>query len=143
MALGYLGRNKESLQAYETAIEIAEKEARSNPGNASLQDNLARVHYMRGEAMHQQTGKLKEALSEYATAIEIEQKAIDANPAVSRYKDWQAAFILCRGHVLAQLGKSKEALQAYQEATKIQQHILCEPIRDICCVPALSQFPFT
>jgi tetratricopeptide (TPR) repeat protein len=123
VALGYLGRNKESLQAYETAIEIAEKEARSNPGNASLQDNLARVHYMRGEAMHQQTGKLKEALSEYATAIEIEQKAIDANPAVSRYKDWQAAFILCRGHVLAQLGKSKEALQAYQEATKIQQHL--------------------
>jgi tetratricopeptide (TPR) repeat protein len=117
------GKLADALESFRTASSIAEKLAKANPANMSVQQLLALSYHDIGHVLRR-IGKPTEALEVNGKALAIVQKLTDAKPAVARLQMYLAGSYNNIGLALSQSGKLSDALEAQSKALAIRQRLV-------------------
>jgi serine/threonine protein kinase/Flp pilus assembly protein TadD len=107
---------------YERSLEISQKLAATDPGDAWGQRDLS-VSYVKLGDVQRQCGQTTEALGSYEKALEITQKLTAADPSDALAQRGQSISHDRLGDVQHQCGKVIEALGSYQKALEIRQKL--------------------
>jgi tetratricopeptide (TPR) repeat protein len=109
-----LGDTEKALQAYQKALNISQKLAKSDPTNVLVQRNLSESYEKIGN-VQLQLGGTEKALQAYQQALEIRQALAESDPTnVLAQRDLSVSFNNL-GDVQLRLGDTEKALQAYQQ----------------------------
>jgi len=103
----------EALQSYKASLEIAERLAAQDPGNAQWQRDLAASHGMIGDLRVAQ-GELPQALESYEASLTIKQRLVAKDPGNTASQHNLAVSHAKIGHVHMRQGDLPKALGAYQ-----------------------------
>ncbi len=117
------GKLADALESFRTTSGIAEKLAKANPANMSVQQTLALSYHDIGHVLRM-IGKPAEALEAHGKALAIVQKLTDAKPAVAQFQMYLAGSYNNIGLALSQSGKLSDALEAQVKALAIRQRLV-------------------
>ena len=103
------GKLAHALESFRTASAIAEKLAKANPANMSVQQLLALSYHDIGHVLRR-IGKPTEALEAHGKALAIVQKLTDAKPAVAGFQMYLAGSynnigLACRSRANGRAGR--------------------------------------
>jgi tetratricopeptide (TPR) repeat protein/pimeloyl-ACP methyl ester carboxylesterase len=116
------GDLKAALKSYSDSLAIAERLAKSDPGNAGWQRDLA-VSYEKIGDVQEAQGDLKAALKSYSGSLAIAERLAKADPG---NKEWQRDLVVSYnriGGVQGAQGDLKAALKSYSDSLTIMEQL--------------------
>lgn len=85
-----LERNKESEEAYDTALAMYEELSAEERAKPHVRESIQRTHSNRAN-LHRATGRISEALKEHRHVLELRQRLVEDFPETTRYRGWVAS----------------------------------------------------
>jgi eukaryotic-like serine/threonine-protein kinase len=118
--LRYLGRLKESEQAYRTALDLGK--VIGNPNRLTEAAASTRLG-----AMLEQTGRLAEAQQVYRHAVELHESLVKADPAMPLYRQSLARTLTAMAGLLSkQRGREPDVEQTYRRASALYNRLAAD-----------------
>ena len=112
-----------ALTSYQASLAIAERLAKSDPGNAGWQRDLS-VSYNKVGNVEVAQGNLTEALASYQASLAIRERLGKSDPGNAGWQSDLAVSYGKLGDVFAKTGKVDDALQNYRLALAIMERLM-------------------